>query len=85
MHTQLHQIVASSARRRPHAPAVTFKDTTVSYGELWEDVTAVAAGLARLGLHRGDRVGVYLDKRIETVASIFGASAAAASPACSFR
>ena len=76
MHTQLHQIVASSARARPHAPAVTFKDTTVTYAELWGQITAVAAGLDRLGLDRGDRVGVYLDKRIETVASIIGASAA---------
>ena len=76
MHTQLHDIVADSARRHPGAPAVTFKDTTVTYAELWDRVTAVATGLRRLGLDRGDRVGVYLDKRIETVASIFGASAA---------
>lgn len=76
MHTQLHQIVGSSAGRRPDAPAVTFKDTTVTYSELWDQVTAVAAGLRRLGLDRGDRVAVYLDKRIETIASIFGTSAA---------
>jgi acyl-CoA ligase (AMP-forming) (exosortase A-associated) len=76
MHTQLHDIVADSARRRPGAPAVTFKDTTVTYAALWDQLTAVAGGLRRLGLDRGDRVAVYLDKRIETVASIFGASAA---------
>ena len=76
MHTQLHQIVASSAARRPDAPAVTFKDTTVTYAAFWDEITAAAAGLRRLGLDRGDRVGVYLDKRIETVTSIFGASAA---------
>ena len=29
-----------------------------------------------LGLARDDRVGIYLDKRIETVAAIFGTSAA---------
>ena len=76
MHTQLHQIVAASAGRHPDAPAVTFKDTAVTYAELWNQITAVAAGLHWLGLSRGDRVGVYLDKRVETVTSIFGASAA---------
>ena len=36
----------------------------------------MANGLRRLGLERGDRVAVFLDKRIETVAGIFGTSAA---------
>jgi acyl-CoA ligase (AMP-forming) (exosortase A-associated) len=76
MRTQLHQIVADSARRRPHAPALTFKDETVTYGELQDRVTAFAAGVSALGIERGDRVAIYLDKRIETVVSIFGTSAA---------
>jgi acyl-CoA ligase (AMP-forming) (exosortase A-associated) len=76
MRTQLHQIVADSARRRPHAPALTFKDETITYGELQGQVTAFAAGVTALGLERGDRVAIYLDKRIETVVSIFGTSAA---------
>jgi acyl-CoA ligase (AMP-forming) (exosortase A-associated) len=76
MHTQLHQIVADMAARRPGAPALTFKDETISYGELWADASRFAAGLQGLGLQRGERVAVYLDKRIETVVSIFGTSAA---------
>ena len=36
---------------------------------------ASAAALSGLGLRRGDRVAVYLDKRIETVTALFGASA----------
>jgi acyl-CoA ligase (AMP-forming) (exosortase A-associated) len=76
MRTQLHHIVAESARRRADAPALTFKDTTISYGELWDQITAFAAGLSRLGLEPGERVAIYLDKRIETVVSIFGTSAA---------
>jgi acyl-CoA ligase (AMP-forming) (exosortase A-associated) len=76
MHTQLHQIVSGMADRRPDAPALTFKDTTVTYAELWDDVMAFASGLQGIGLARGERVAVYLDKRIETVVSIFGSSAA---------
>jgi acyl-CoA ligase (AMP-forming) (exosortase A-associated) len=76
MRTQLHHLVAQMAARRGDAPALTFKDTTVTYSELWEDVVAFASGLGQIGLERSERVAVYLDKRIETVVAIFGASAA---------
>jgi acyl-CoA ligase (AMP-forming) (exosortase A-associated) len=76
MRTQLHQIVSQMAARRPEAPALTIKDRTVSYEELWAEARAFAAGLAGMGLGRGERVAIYLDKRIETVASVFGTSAA---------
>ena len=76
MHTQLHQLVADMAVTRPDAPALTFKDATMSYAELWDEIAAFGGGLQALGLERGDRVGIYLDKRIETVVSIFGTSAA---------
>jgi acyl-CoA ligase (AMP-forming) (exosortase A-associated) len=77
MRTQLHDIVAESATRCGDAPALTFKDATVTYARLWQDIAGFAAALERLGLGRGERVGVYLEKRIETVVAIFGASAAA--------
>src|SRR5262249_27858423 len=73
---QLHRIVADMAARSGHAPALTFKDTTLSYAELWREIEAFAGGLQEIGLEREDRVGVYLDKQIETVVSIFGTSAA---------
>jgi acyl-CoA ligase (AMP-forming) (exosortase A-associated) len=76
MHTHLHHLIADAAARTPDAPALTVKDRTVGYAELWHDVAAFGAGLAALGLQRGERVGVYLDKRVETVVSIFGTSAA---------
>jgi acyl-CoA ligase (AMP-forming) (exosortase A-associated) len=76
MHMQLHELVARMADQRGRAPAVTFKDTTATYAELWDDAVAFANGLRGLGLRCGERVAVYLDKRIETVVSVFGTSAA---------
>jgi acyl-CoA ligase (AMP-forming) (exosortase A-associated) len=76
MRTQLHHLVAGTAAVRGDAPAATFRDTTVTYAELWDQIQSVAAGLRRGGLDRGERVAVYLDKRVETVAAIFGTSAA---------
>jgi acyl-CoA ligase (AMP-forming) (exosortase A-associated) len=76
MRTQLHQIVCDIADRRGDSPALTFGGTTISYAELWDDVAAFASGLNRIALEPGERVGIYLDKRPETVVSIFGTSAA---------
>jgi acyl-CoA ligase (AMP-forming) (exosortase A-associated) len=75
MRIRLHDLLAEAAGRSAGAPALTFRDDTLSYSELWESVQAAAGGLRRLGLERGDRVAVYLDKRIETVTAIFATSA----------
>ena len=78
MRTNLHHLIEDRARSHPDSPALTFKQQTLNYGALWTQVRGVAAGLAELGVAREQRVAVFLDKRIETVAAIFGASAAGA-------
>jgi acyl-CoA ligase (AMP-forming) (exosortase A-associated) len=70
-------LVEQAAKTRGAAPAVTYHDVTVSYAELWQLTVAVAAGLVDLGVEKDDRVAIYIDKRVETVAAIFGTSAAA--------
>ncbi|MEZ5266839.1 MAG: AMP-binding protein, partial [Acidimicrobiales bacterium] len=74
----LHDLLRSTAVRTPQARALTFRSETLCYGELWDRVEAFARGLVSVGVQRGDRVAVLLDKRIETVVAIFGASAAGA-------
>ena len=72
----LHHLIRDSARRHPDRPAVSFKDMTVSYRELWARTVAVAGALRSLGVAQGARVAIYLDKRIETVTATFGTSVA---------
>ena len=67
-----------AADQRGESPALTYKDITVTYAELSNLTQELAAGLADLGLARDDRVGIYLEKRIETVAAIFATSVATA-------
>jgi acyl-CoA ligase (AMP-forming) (exosortase A-associated) len=74
----LHDFLLRGARQWPQATALVLKDERVSYGDLWAEVEAHAAGLAQLGIARGERVGVWLDKRSETITAIFGASLAGA-------
>lgn len=76
--TLLHELVALPARRTPQAVALTLAGVHLSYGHLQACVEQFAAGLLGLGLTRGERVATYLEKRFETVAASFGASAAGA-------
>ncbi len=74
--TRVHHLLDQSALDHPTRPALTFGDTTVDHATLASGVRALAAGLRRLGLADGDRVGIWLDKRIETVESMLAVSAA---------
>lgn len=74
----LHHLIEASAERNAAAPALTYADTSLHYADLASSVSAFASGLLALGVQRTDRVGVYMDKRPETVAAFFGASAAGA-------
>jgi acyl-CoA ligase (AMP-forming) (exosortase A-associated) len=74
----LHHLIGHQTVQQGGSPALTFKGETRSYAQLWDEVCGAAAGLRALGIGPGDRVAVYLDKRIETVVAIFGASAAGA-------
>ncbi|NDH53647.1 MAG: acyl-CoA ligase (AMP-forming), exosortase A system-associated [Betaproteobacteria bacterium] len=76
--TLLSELVTRAARLSPHACALTSDIGSLSYEELGHAVLQFASGLAALGLARGDRVAIYLDKRFETVIGSFGASAAGA-------
>src|SRR5512138_223635 len=48
------------AREQPSRPALLFKGTEVSYGQLQRDSTVFAAALAALGVRCGDRVALIL-------------------------
>ena len=74
--TLLHELVLVAAARTPQAPALTHGDATLSYGALADAVTAFAHGICGAGLPRAGRVGIYLEKRFETVIASFGAPAA---------
>ncbi len=48
------------ARERPDHPALLFKGTTITYGQLERLSDACAAAFPALGIRRGDRVGLLL-------------------------
>ncbi|MBK1640920.1 acyl-CoA ligase (AMP-forming), exosortase A system-associated [Chromatium okenii] len=72
----IHDLLLTQAQRTPTHPAVRCAGVEWSYQQLADAVHAAAAVYLTLGLQRGERVAVYLDKRLETVSALFGAAAA---------
>ena len=76
MYCRVTDLINEAAAARPAAPALSHGGELQSYGELAETVQRAARGLVGLGLARGDRVAVFLEKRLETIAAFFAAAAA---------
>jgi acyl-CoA ligase (AMP-forming) (exosortase A-associated) len=74
--TLIADLVARQATLAPERPALSDRGVTVSYRELWRQVTAAANTFLAANLRPDDRVAVYLEKRSETVAACFGAALA---------
>ena len=72
----LHQLISHAARRDPYGGALSSGGETLDYETLDRLVTRFGSGVRALGLARAGRVGIYLDKRPETVIACFGAMAA---------
>lgn len=72
----LPELIFNSAVRTPAAPALSYAGETLTYEALAARVRTAARGLLAAGLGRGDRVGIYLEKRLETVIAMFAAAAA---------
>jgi len=69
----LDQLFARSAERFPQRVAVIEADGgSIDYRDLAELAGRTALWLAGSGVGRGDRVGIYLHKSIESVAAILG-------------
>jgi acyl-CoA ligase (AMP-forming) (exosortase A-associated) len=74
--TLLHELIELSAGRDGPRTAVTLAGESLDYRSLQQRVSAFAAGMVSLGVAKSERVGIYLDKRIETVIAMFGVAAA---------
>ncbi|GAB6054289.1 acyl-CoA ligase (AMP-forming), exosortase A system-associated [Magnetospira thiophila] len=71
MLSRLSDLIFESAATDPAALALKAGEATLDYNELAEAVRQSARGLLEQGLGRGERVAVYLEKRLETVVALF--------------
>lgn len=68
----LHQLLSESAARYPDKDALSFKDEEITYGELEKESNRLASGLSEMGLRRGERAGIYMNRCIASIAGVFG-------------
>jgi L-proline---[L-prolyl-carrier protein] ligase len=68
----LHGYLEGSAARRPEHPALVFDGRSLTYRELDELASRIAAALVQSGVGRGDRVALFAPKSLHGVAAIYG-------------
>ncbi|MDI5961143.1 non-ribosomal peptide synthetase [Streptantibioticus silvisoli] len=68
--TPVHERIARTARRRPHAPAVTGDGADLSYGELLERADALAARLRAYGAGPERVVGICRARGADTLVAL---------------
>jgi acyl-CoA ligase (AMP-forming) (exosortase A-associated) len=72
----LHELAFRQADIAPDRPALSSAGLTWDYGTLASAVREFSAAMVGLGLQRSERLGIWLEKRFETVVASFGAPAA---------
>jgi amino acid adenylation domain-containing protein len=68
----LSELVEAAAARAPERPAVVDGDRSLTYAELDAVPNQLTHLLADRGVSRGDRVGLFLDKSLESLVGIYG-------------
>lgn len=71
-----HELIFNTANRGVATEALVYQQQRLSYAALAQEVELAVSALLALGLARGERVAIYLEKRIETVIALFGVPAA---------
>ncbi|MCS7260703.1 MAG: long-chain fatty acid--CoA ligase [Anaerolineae bacterium] len=67
----LDGLLRDTARQHPHKAALIFAQNTITYRELDALVSRLAAALQQLGVHKGDRVALYLPNCPQMVIGYF--------------
>lgn len=68
----LSQLLLETASRVPEKHAVALQEDALSYAQLDALSNRLAHVLKQNGVRRGDRVGIYLNKSVASIISIFG-------------
>ena len=68
----LSQSVAQGADNSPEKDAVRCIGNSLTYAELWRLMNSLAQILKDKGVSRGDRVGIYMNKSLESAVSLYG-------------
>src|SRR5512136_2624767 len=68
----LFHLLEESARKYPNQPCAIFKGQVVTYAEMNALSDRLAAGLAAMGVKKGDPVGIFMPNTPQFVIAFFG-------------
>jgi amino acid adenylation domain-containing protein len=68
----LHELFEEQAEKNPESPAVSYRDQSISYGELNGRANQLAHRLIKLGAGPETRIGICVERSIEMVVGILG-------------
>jgi long-chain acyl-CoA synthetase len=68
----LFYFLEEAAKKHPETPCTIFKGARITYKEMNEITDRLAAGLAALGVKKGDRVGIFMPNTPQFVMAYFG-------------
>jgi acyl-CoA ligase (AMP-forming) (exosortase A-associated) len=72
----IHELIFRSACRKEGAEALVYQEQRIDYASLACEIETTARALLTLGLGRGERTAVYLEKNLTAVTALFGVAAA---------
>jgi long-chain acyl-CoA synthetase len=67
----VHRLFEQAVEKYPDTPCTIFKGSKISYSEMHEITDRLAAGLADLGVKKGDRVGIFMPNTPQFVMAYF--------------
>jgi len=74
----LPQVLEETVRRFADRPAVFYEGRTLSYRDLAAEVDRLAAGLVKLGIEPGDKIGIWMSNIPEWITAYFAIAKAGA-------
>lgn len=66
-----YDLLEKAAIKYPNQPCTIFKGAVITYKEMSEKTDRLAAGLHKLGVRKGDRVGLYIPNTPQFVVAFF--------------
>lgn len=69
---RLPHLLDEAAERHPGGQALSFSGQSLTYEELAQRAASLAQVLTQQGVSKGDRVGIYMEKSLDTVVAIYG-------------
>lgn len=68
----VHGLLEQTARKYPDSPCTILKGGMITYGDMDKLTDRLAAGMAELGIKKGDRVGIFMPNTPQFVLTFFG-------------